>query len=683
MKTKYAKKLNNANILLGTHIAFKLVIILILFVILYTSIWIQEKYLIYIKVSVYIQIFIFLSLSMVMLVLNNPHSMDICSTFVNYFYLIGSILEFGIIVIELAFLIQNLNNFLKPFHDCPYYRTYQDITDLDYKRTCLYYSTDVNNELPYKYICYYNSEDEYFNSFCDGLICKKNNNKDEINSFVKCYKNVDKNDIKFSLDNEFYLKEFELVYKYKSSNLYTCFRKNKIEKIENIFNEKCPDSNPVKKMIIFIYTLFILHFLIDFLFIYELLIIKKIKQMYLDLVNQVNVIPVNILSNQDDINYQNFFNNSNSNNKQTYNTDNMNTVAYPSYQMPKENSQSIIIVPGYKDSEIEDIRSNFTEQESNTTDINKPSKDKLYQYENIIVHYNQNDENANNGEKAENDCVINRKVKIFNNINNEIDKNRRNSKQQLIDADVDSNKEDEYSINRINFFIDNQKTKKKENKKNDIKNEMKDNNINIDNNNNNYNVNINGNKNNNINMNQIQPLYKINNNINNNTRNQNLQNYKMSSKDYNSLDHLYDTQKNDITKKIKKSSKSKNKDNIKNINLNNFGFDKESELIESNLNIDELKNNYEDKIVDNNNNENQNNNNSWKLKEIMGSTIQLKDEENYNEGKENISDNFHNKNEITKHNMLNNIHINKEDLKEYEDYENNGQNLIKINRTDN
>lgn len=59
MKTKYSHKLNRSNILLGIHAAFKLVIILMLFVVLYTSIWIKEKYLIFVKISVYVQILCF------------------------------------------------------------------------------------------------------------------------------------------------------------------------------------------------------------------------------------------------------------------------------------------------------------------------------------------------------------------------------------------------------------------------------------------------------------------------------------------------------------------------------------------------------------------------------------------------------------------------------------------------
>ena len=612
MKLQYGKKLNNTNILLGTHIAFKLVIILILFVILYTSIWIQEKYLIYIKISAYTQIFIFLSLSMVMLVVNNPYSLDICSTFVNYFYLFGSILEFGIIAIELNFLIHNLNNFLIPFHDCPYYRSYEDITDLDYKRTCLYYNTNINNELPYQYICYYNSEDEYYNSFCDGLICKKNNNKNEINSFVKCFKNVDKTNVKFSLDNEFYLKEIELIYKYKSSNLYTCFRKNKIEKINNIFNEKCPDSNPVKKMIIFIYTLFILHFLIDFLFIYELIVIKRIKKMYLELIIQKKAIQVNDLSNQDDINFQNLEYISNSNNKQTYNTDNMNTMANPSYNIQKENSQSVIIAPSYKESENEEIKSNL-EKGSIANNVNKSSINNLYQYDNMMVYFGQNDNNGNNGEILDNDCIINRKDKINN--NNEFDINGRNSIHNLIDNEL--NRENSYSINRINFFIDNQKSKKKVNQIIENNNEENINEHNLIDENNSFHTNISQNKYNDINLNQIQPIYS-----NNNTRNNNIQHLMTSSKDFNSIEQLGDIHNNEVIKNIKKSSRNKDTKT----NISGYGIDKE--LIENNINIDEFINKNKDK-------------NSYKLQKdlIMSSTINLKEEENL-ENKENKSDNM-------------------------------------------
>ena len=422
MKSNYAKKLNYSNMILGIHATFKLVIILILFVVLYSSIWIKEYYLIYLKVSVYVQIFVFLTLAIVILVLNNPQSMDICSSFINFFYLIISILEIGIIVVELYFMIKNLHNFLTLFHECPYVRTYEEITDLEFRRTCLFYNIDNNNELPYKYICYYNSENEYYNSFCDGLICRKNINKNEINSLVKCYKNIDKNEIKFPLENKFYLKEFELIYKYKSSNLYACFRKNKVEENENVFNKKCPDSNPVKKMLIFIYSDFILHFLIDFLFIYEFIKIKKVREIYSNLVILENANQDNILSNEDVINIQNYFNNSKTNNKQTFNTDDINQgqYQYQSYQIQRENVETIIIAPGYKNSEVEEIKSNYNEEDNNMTGIIKSTESKINQYDNIIVHYNQNEQEIKYNEKYENDGVISRKAKIFNYKKNQV-----------------------------------------------------------------------------------------------------------------------------------------------------------------------------------------------------------------------------------------------------------------------
>ena len=212
-----------------------------------------------------------------MIALNNPNLMDFCYTFLNYFYLVVSIIELGIIITEIYFIIQNFQNFITVFHECPYYRTYKEITDMEYKRTCLYYITDYNNELPHKYICYYNSENEYLNKFCDGLMCKKNNNKQKINENVKCYGNVDKNNINFDKDSEFYLKEIELISRYKLSNLYACFRSQKLVKDENIFNKKCPDSNPIRNMIIFLYIDIIIHLLIDFLFIYEFILFQKIK----------------------------------------------------------------------------------------------------------------------------------------------------------------------------------------------------------------------------------------------------------------------------------------------------------------------------------------------------------------------------------------------------------------------
>ena len=630
MKSNYAKKLNYSNMILGIHVTFKLVIILILFVVLYTSIWIKEFYLIYIKVSVYVQIFVFLTLSIVILVLNNPQSMDICSNFINIFYLIISILELGIIVVEIYFMIKNLNIFLTSFHECPYIRTYEEITDLEFRRTCLFYNIDNNNELPYKYICYYNSENEYYNSFCDGLICKKNINKNEINSLVKCYKNIDKNEIKFPFENEFYLKEFELIYKYKSSNLYACFRKNKVEENENVFNKKCPDSNPVKKMLIFIYSDFILHFLIDFLFIYEFIKIKKVKEIYSNLVILENANQDNILSNEDEINIQNFFNNSKTNNKQTYNTDNINQgqYQYQSYQIQRENAETIIIVPGYKNSEVEEIKSNYNEEDNNKTGIIKSTESQLDQYDNIIVHYNPNQQEIKNNEKNENDGVISRKAKIFNykkKINEEnkkeIDLVRDN--QRII---LEINREEEYGINRINFFIKkknrkntNQKRKKSKNnipRKKDLKNDIINKNISL----NNYN---------NIHISKVKNFLMFN-NINSlsnfNSINKNIKTSKSFNNCSNSLNPLIDEQESKV--KINKKLHENKKFITNQEEKNKVEFNKE--LLENNLNINEIANKKINiKYFEAEDNEEFKNNldNSSKYKDLLNKKINLKKEE--------------------------------------------------------
>ena len=623
MKSNYAKKLNYSNMILGIHATFKLVIILILFVVLYSSIWIKEYYLIYLKVSVYVQIFVFLTLAIVILVLNNPQSMDICSNFINIFYVIISILEIGIIVVELYFMIKNLHNFLTSFHECPYVRTYEEITDLEFRRTCLFYNIDNNNELPYKYICYYNSENEYYNSFCDGLICRKNINKNEINSLVKCYKNIDKNEIKFPLENKFYLKEFELIYKYKSSNLYACFIKNKVEENENVFNKKCPDSNPVKKMLIFIYSDFILHFLIDFLFIYEFIKIKKVKEIYSNLVILENANQDNILSNEDVINIQNYFNNSKTNNKQTFNTDNINQgqYQYQSYQIQRENVETIIIAPGYKNSEVEEIKNNYNEEDNNMTDIIKSTESKINQYDNIIVHYKQNEQEIKNDEKYENDGVISRKAKIFNYKKKSSEENKKendilnDNKNKMIILEI--KKEEEYGINRINFFIKkksrkniNQKRKKSKNnipRKKELKNDI----INI-------NKNISLNNYNNIHTSKVknfQMFSNINALSNINSRNKNRKTCKSVTNCSSSLNPLIDEQEKKVNKKFILNHK---------IEYNN------NEFLENNLNINEIEkkknniNNFESKE----NGEYKNNlENLKKYKGFLNSKINLKEEE--------------------------------------------------------
>ena len=78
MENKYSKGLSKSNIIFGIHCLLKGILILLLFIILYSVIWIKEKYLKYLKISVYIQLLIFLFLIALILVINNPNFFDIC-----------------------------------------------------------------------------------------------------------------------------------------------------------------------------------------------------------------------------------------------------------------------------------------------------------------------------------------------------------------------------------------------------------------------------------------------------------------------------------------------------------------------------------------------------------------------------------------------------------------------------
>ena len=611
MKSKYAQKLNNLNILLGTHIAFKLVIILTLFIVLYTTIWVKELYLTIIKTSAYIQIFIFLTLAMVMLAINNPKSFDVCSPFLHYIYLIISILELGIIICEIYYMIQNLHIFIPIFHECSYYRTYEEISDSEYKRTCLFYTIDYNNELPYKYICYYNSENEYYNSFCDGLICGKDK-KETINSYLKCYGNVDKDSIHFDEYNDFYLKEIELINRYKSSSLFACFRKEKIIKNENIFNEKCPDSNPIKKMLIFIYSDIILHFLIDFLFIYEFILLQKVKEIYSNLVLIQSVAHINIVPNEDDINSEI------NKNKQTFNTDNRDPQSQYTFNLQKDGSQTIIIEPGNQNNNIQD----------NGYKLNMSTQNQLTQFENMMIDYTEynyrNDDNNRNIETIENNGVINRKAKIFkldkrktsnnnnideklrNNLNYMKEANKKNSGKRMVIIEV--KKDEEYGINKINFFIKKKRKKKtfklrnSENYKNeDLKT---------------INTNVIGNNNNDINIIAEKKMIQID------TRNkkgekENKNNYiDKDSKDL--LKENTDNKKN--KKSVTFSSNNNSNDNIKTIR-NKFQKNKldidvknKSNVFKKNNDLEELD--IEQELSDSAINSNKNENNSEDKKMI-------------------------------------------------------------------
>ena len=317
MEQKYSKALIKSNIVLGVHSLLKGILVLLLFIILYSIIWIREKYLNYIKISVYIQLIIFLILIVVILITNNPRFFDICLNSSLYIFLIISIFQISIIIMESLGLIANLKQFMNFFHECPYYRTYNDILESKYQRACLFYNEDPYSEEQYKYICFYNSEEEYFNNFCDGLLCQKNNNfYDNENDFVKCI-GVNTNLIAFPENSIYYKKEKQLFDKKKNKKVYLCSRKKRLDEIimdslddnedENdedkskcdMKNIECPDNNPMKKYIAFIYIEIILHFLADLLFVYEFFMIKNLNVTYFQInVNNNIVIPTNTIVSQ-------------------------------------------------------------------------------------------------------------------------------------------------------------------------------------------------------------------------------------------------------------------------------------------------------------------------------------------------------------------------------------------------
>lgn len=329
MEEKYSKALIKSNIVLGVHSLLKGILVLLLFIILYSIIWIKEKYLNYIKISVYIQLIIFLILIVVILITNNPRFFDICLNASLYIFLIISIFQISIIVLESLGLITNFKQFVNFFHECPYYRTYNDILESKYQRSCLFYNEDPYSEEQYKYICFYNSEEEYFNNFCDGLLCQKNNNfyNDE-NHFVKCI-GVNTNLIVFPENSIYFKKEKQLFDKKKNKKVYLCSRKKRLDESileslngndndndndEENYNEdgdkpkcdvkniECPDNNPMKKYIVFIYIEIILHFLADLLFIYEFFMIKNLNVTYfkISVTNHI-VIPTNTIVSQRNI----------------------------------------------------------------------------------------------------------------------------------------------------------------------------------------------------------------------------------------------------------------------------------------------------------------------------------------------------------------------------------------------
>ena len=293
MDKLYSKALTKSNVLFGIHCLFKGILILLLFIILYSIIWIKEKYLNYIKTSVYIQLFIFLSLITMILITNNPNFFDVCFNYTLYIFLIISVLQIIIIILELSGTIKNFHLFTRFFHECPYYRDYNDIIDSKYQRSCLFFNEDSYAEDKYKYLCFFNSEEEYYNKFCDGLLCHSNNKfyNDE-KDFTKCT-GINVNLIKFPENNIYFQKERILFEKKKNKKIYLCSRKIRMDEVElengieskyDIKNIECPDNNPSVKYIVFIYIELILHILVDFLFIIEFFVVRHLNKLYLNMV---------------------------------------------------------------------------------------------------------------------------------------------------------------------------------------------------------------------------------------------------------------------------------------------------------------------------------------------------------------------------------------------------------------
>ena len=516
MEKNYSKALSRANILFGVHCILKGILILLLFIILYSIIWLKEKYLNYLKISVYVQLLIFLFIIGVILFTNNPNFFDICLTCILYIFLILSIIQILIIILEFLGIIKNFNIFIKFIHECPYYRSYNDIIDSKYQRTCLFYNEEHYSKEPFKYLCYFNSEDEYYNNFCDGLICKQNNNfnKNE-NDFIKC-SGININLINFSENNKFYQKEKILFDKKRNKKFYLCSRKKRVDEDKNDYNDKsieCPDINPSKKYIVFIYIDFLLHLLIEFLFIYEFFVIRNLNKMYFDMneesklkiktdtmdsqsngsnnrvnnpsVNQVITIidkkkTNNQNENSEDIKIEESSeNNNNRNNKKRNIKIDINENRYININQNKicnnTNSGSLLLI-GLNPKNKGKLKNKLLKTKENAEDdkilniMNKKhNKLKSSQLQHLINISSDNDENNQNSEEKNNKINIkNRKDRKVNIINKELYNYKKINKNTPIKI-----KENEkcnkttYGSNKINFnFNINEKYKIKINNNN-------------------------------------------------------------------------------------------------------------------------------------------------------------------------------------------------------------------------
>ena len=189
--------------------------------------------------------------------------------------LILTIINFIIYIIDIFCLITNFKEFNSYYYDCPYLRKVNEGNDIngisEYERTCLDYKKLNNNT--FQYICFYNSTDEYINKYCDGLLCKNDNNITNIVNNINCqnikFENIenqdDFNNIKQYIDKSEYKEE-----------LYLCTRKTEIDKNNKLTGNKCPDENPIKSYIYLIYEYIFSYFLECLFFIYLNFYLKNI-----------------------------------------------------------------------------------------------------------------------------------------------------------------------------------------------------------------------------------------------------------------------------------------------------------------------------------------------------------------------------------------------------------------------
>ena len=606
MEHKYSKDLIKSNILLGIHSLLKGILILLLFIILYSIIWIKEKYLNYIKISVYIQLLIFLFLIIVILITNNPRFFDVCLHCILYIFIILSVFQISIIILESLGLITNFKKFINFFHECPYYRDYNDVIESKYQRSCLYYNEDSYSNVPYKYICFYNSEEEYFNKFCDGLLCKKYNFYDNDNDYVKC-SGININSINFPENNIYFHKEKHLFDKKKNKKIYLCSRKKRVDIIKpdsDIVNSKydlqsieCPDNNPIKKYIVFIYIELILHMSADLLFIIEFFILKNLNKIYFEInvINNQVVIPSSALSTQRNIvnrmnvssinrvivnidrNKKNNFNGINSENdevrKNEKNMENNNDEPeFTNNNERHEDEENIythkrklnVIDNGYVD--ILNNNKNIKISRNTNMLLNAIKSPKIKTiYRNSNLNFNQSDENEiKTTENEENTIIIKKNIDLKNsqlqhliNDNNDADENEEQFSTSN-EKDSNTNIKQEDKNNEIND--NNQKYILNLNKNNNKKKNIEDKQVKLNKSYNSKNL---------ININDQDNKNEI---IKNNNNKENINNNKNSLKKFvQNKNQIYGTKKHkqyDFSIDRKKNKIENNKNNNKDENIN-------------------------------------------------------------------------------------------------------------------